>query len=159
MSSAWDACNICSIFWVDPCISTCIINLFTKFTNDKYLRNIQARVLHCPPEIVDIKPISCYGNHDPCFNRFRDILFWICISVYTRFPSKVKLSVGLGLWLQPWVMRIVMATKTRNMTFDGQPNSNTITWDISHKWYLWDISLHLSYRMDADDEMDWLHSR
>ncbi len=58
--------------------------------------------------------------------------FLICISVYTLFPREVKRSVGTEQWLQAWVMRIVMSTKTRNITFDGQGTFNAIspTYDI-----------------------------
>ena len=75
---------------------------------------------------------SPFGNHDdPYFYSFRDIQFQNCMRVYTTFPSKVKPSVGIESWLQPWVLRIVMSTETRNICFDGQPNSNAIRWDIS----------------------------
>ena len=36
------------------------------------------------------------------------------------FPSEVNASIGTELWLHPQGMRIVMSTKTRNISFDGQ---------------------------------------
>ena len=74
------------------------------------------------------------------------------MSVYT-FPCEVKLSVAIELWLPPWVMRKVMSTKTRNMSFNGQPNVNPITQDISHKWYLWSICVILIEWMLT---MEWM---
>ena len=83
--------------------------------------------------MVDIMPIHSFRNHDPYFYSFTGMQFRNCIRVYTIFPSKVNLSVGTESWLQSWVMRIVMSTKTRNISFDGKPNSDAIRCDISQE--------------------------
>ena len=82
--------------------------------------------------MVDIMPIHPFGNHDPYSYSFTGMQFRNCMKVYT-FPSKMKLSVGIVSWLQSLVMKMVMSTKTRNISFDGKPNSDTIRCDISQK--------------------------
>ena len=65
------------------------------------------------------------------------------------FPTEVKLSVRTAIWLQPCEMRIVMSTKTRKISFDGQVKFH----DISHKngtfWASYNV-IHIKWMLTIE---------
>ena len=56
------------------------------------------------------------------------------MGIYTKFPSEVKLSVGTETWLQPWVGRIAMSTKTRKISFDGKAKFHEVSHENDISW-------------------------
>ena len=67
------------------------------------------------------------------------------------FTSEVKLSVGIELWLQSWVMRIVMSMKTIFHSMDSP--IPTPLYGISHTNDISEISNSVDH-LHVIDELD-----